>query len=381
MLVGMAPHAAPQAPPPCVGWRARRAGPPRRAQLLPGRRPVGGPDRSGARDRPAGGDRAGPGLVPRSAERRVPQHPVARRAVHRDRAVAGDALLRAHPAGRRAGAARRPPRDVAARRPQPRSEDQRAGAPRGDLGDAGHLRGVAHDGGARRRRDAPGAARRQARAGADRQPRRAAGGLPRSRPGRRAPARVRRHPGRPRSQGGEGQGGDPEAGRAQPGRADRERRDQLSPLGELPVGRGRARRPGRGRRVDARRRGAPRGALRAGAQPRPVDPLLHAQRPRRGRRPRLDGELQLRRAGRRRDALARGARRRRRLHRHRPVRGPGPDPGSSGRPVGDATRDLARPRAPRSARACRDAASRCCPTAGASARRAGTCRPATSRCR
>ncbi len=35
----------------------------------------------------------------------------------------------------------------------------------------------------------------------------------------------------------------------------------------------------------------------------------------------------------------------------------------------------------RSARECRDAASRCCRTAGASARRASTCRPATSRCR
>ena len=98
--------------------------------------------------------------------------------------------------------------------------------------------------------------------------------------------------------------------------------------------------------MDARRRGAPRGARRAGAQPRPVDPLLHAERPRRGRRPRLDGELQLRLARRRRDALARGPRRRRRLHRHRPVRRAGPDPGPSGRPVGDATRDVGRAAAP-----------------------------------
>ena len=64
-------------------------------------------------------------------------------------------------------------------------------------------------------------------------------------------------------------------------------------------------------------------------------------------------------------------------------RGPGADPHPSGRPVGAATRGLARPgpQPPRSARACRDAASRCCPTAGASARRAGTCRPVISRCR
>ena len=342
---------------------------------------MGGPDRPGARDRPAGGDRAGPGLVPRSAERRVAQHPVARRAVHRDRAVAGDALLRAHPAGGRAGAPRRPSRDVAARRPQPGSEDQRAGAPRGDLGDAGHLRRLAHDGGARRRREPPGAARRQARAGADRQPRRAAGGLPRSRPGRRAPARLRRHPGRRRGQGGEGQGGDPEAGRAQPGRADRERRDQLSPLGELPVGGGRARRPGRGRRVDAGRRGAPRGALRAGAQPRPVDPLLHAQRPR--RRPTTA-------AGRRATTSARPPPSRRAGARRATPASTSSRPTSTRAWPGSwPVRPPSRRRHPRprrsphrrSARASRDAASRCCPTAGASARPAGTCRPATSRCR
>ena len=212
------------------------------------------------------------------------------------------------------------------------------------------------------------------------QPRRAAGGLSRSRPRRRPPAPVRRDPGRRRSQGGEGQGGDPEAGRAQPGRADRERRDQLSPLGELPVGGGRAWRPGRGRRLDAGRRSAPRGDRRAGAQPRPVDPLLHAQRPRGGRRPRLDGQLQLRLARGRRVALARGARRRRRLHRHRPVRGAGPGPGPSGRPVGDATRDLTGPRIAQRP-GVQGAASRCCRTAGASARPAGTCRPATSRWR
>ena len=241
---------------------------------------------------------------------------------------------------------------------------------------------VAHDGGARRRWQPPGAARRQAGAGADRQPRRAAGGLPRSRPGRRAPARVRRHPGRSRSQGGEGQGGDPEAGRAEPGRADRERRDQLSPLGELPVGGGRARRPGRGRRVDARRRGAARGALRAGAQPRPVDPLLHAQRPRRGRRPRLDGELQLRhRPPPSRRAGARPA---------TPASTSSPPTSTRGwrailaRPAAQSATppgDRRRPQRRRSARASRDAASRCCRTAGASRRPAGTCRPATSRWR
>ena len=63
---------------------------------------------------------------------------------------------------------------------------------------------VADDGGARRRWHPPGAARRQAGAGADRQPRRAAGGLPRSRPGRRAPARVRRHPRRLEAKVGKG---------------------------------------------------------------------------------------------------------------------------------------------------------------------------------
>ena len=58
------------------------------------------------------------------------------------------------------------------------------------------------------------------------------------------------------------------------------------------------------------------GALTALAHaPRPVDPLLHAERPRRRRRSRLDGELQLRIGRRGRDALARRARRRRRLHR------------------------------------------------------------------
>ena len=267
-------------------------------------------------------------LVPRPAQRRLPQHRLARRAVHRHRAVAGEPLLRAHPSAGRAGAARRQARDLAAHRPQPRSQDQRAGASRRHLGDARHLRGVADDGAAR----SPTA---RARPPLDVKPVLVLTGNPDAQQASfhdRVPVggRLRLFGAIPvdvEAKVGKGKEAVPKLAGLAPAEliasgATNYRRWVNFPWavvergGQVAAG-----------RVDAGRRGAARGARHAGPRARPVDPLLHAERPRRRRRRRLDGELQLRLAGRGRDALARRARRRRRLHRDRPVRSPRPRPG------------------------------------------------------
>ena len=196
---------------------------------------------------------------------------------------------------------------MAARHAEPRLQDQRARAPRGGVGAARQISALADDGGEDGRR-IRGAACARTAAGADRIARPPGADLSHRRARRRAPAPLRRDS-RRRSRRQDGSGA-----------AARDAGDELSPLVESSVESRRARGTARGRPVDPGGRGAPDGDRAGRSRPRPLDPLLHAQRPDRRAR-RLDVQLQLWQPRRRGGALARGHRRGRGLRGDRSVRG------------------------------------------------------------